>query len=64
MSATQPSLFPVNETQPRKCTARGCGTTRPSLCRHDADLAHDLTPGKRPRGCLNAYDPSKARIPY
>jgi hypothetical protein len=61
MSATQPSLFPVNETQPRKCT---CGTTRKSLCKWAADKHHYGIDTRQPKTCLLRYDQANAEIPY
>lgn len=45
---------------------RACETNRPSLCAHDADIAHGLIQpsSRRPSQCLNAYEPSTAPIPF
>jgi hypothetical protein len=64
MSAPEP-LFNPAETMPPKCTARDCQAgTRKNLCGYDADRDQGQLVGKRPRGCLNAHDPSKGVIPY
>lgn len=56
-------LFDPQITNPKKCS---CGTTRPSLCTHDANVNHGLIPKwtTRPRTCLNRHDPSTQEIPY
>ena len=62
MSTPEP-LFAVSQTAPPKC--KTCGTTRPSLCEHDANIAHGIVSRtrRRPRTCLNAYDPKTAPMP-
>lgn len=64
MTAQQPSLFDPRTTEKPKCTS--CGATVKNLCRHDADLEHGLISRtrKRPKACLNSYDPNTARIPF
>jgi hypothetical protein len=59
----QPGLFDPDTTVARLCPS--CRTTRKNLCRHDADVRHEAIPAsaKRPRGCLNAHDPTTAPFP-
>jgi hypothetical protein len=61
---TPEPLFAVKDTEPKRCNS--CGTTRASLCVHDANIAHGLVSRtlKRPRSCLNSYQPDTAEIPY
>lgn len=60
--ASQEQLFVITER--RKCTS--CGSVRKNLCGHDADIAEGFISAtrKRPRGCLNSYDPTTAEIPF
>lgn len=60
---TQPTLFDPKKTEKPVCPS--CGTTAKNLCKHDADVRHDLTlaSSRRPRGCLAAYDPHTAPFP-
>jgi len=47
------ALFDAAATLPPKC--RSCGTTRPNLCRWEADRDHyPAAAGKRPKTCLNS----------
>lgn len=64
MTARPETLFPVADTQPPRCKA--CNATRKNLCRHDADLEHGLISAtkRRPKSCLNAWDPNTAPIPF
>ena len=59
----EPRLFDPKQTDAKKCGLRRCGTTRKSLCAFDADVAHGIPVGKRPKTCLNAYDPATAPMP-
>ena len=54
----QPSLFDDAIVTKRLCPS--CRTTRPNLCRHDADVRHEAIARtvKRPKGCLNAPNPT------
>lgn len=56
-------LFNPATVEPKKCTAKGC-PGKASLCRHDADREAGEPVGKRPRTCLNSYDPATAQTPY
>ena len=62
----QPTLFDADRTQTTSCPV--CGELRESdeaIVRHcPSDHWADGYPGKRPVGCLNAYDPEHAEIPY
>lgn len=57
-------LFDPKTVEPPVC--KSCGTGKKNLCRHDADLEQGLISRsrRRPRTCLNAYDPATAEIPY
>lgn len=58
----QPQLFDHKQTQPKKCV-RGC--KKKNVCDHDANIAHGIVgAGKRPKSCLNAWDPKTAEIPF
>ena len=57
----QSALFNAEQTQPKKCV-RGC--KHKNLCDHDANIAHGMLAGKRPRTCLNSYDPKEGVIPF
>lgn len=52
------------------CPVPGCQAIRlPDqdrvvTCAHDQAVAIGDVPGRRPRGCLNTYDPSTSPIPY
>lgn len=67
MTQPQPSLFDPASIVPAVCPA--CGATkqpqadRAPACTHDHDQRSE--PGiRRPRGCLNAYNPATTEIPY
>jgi hypothetical protein len=49
---------------PAKCGHKGC-PSKASLCKHEADIAHGIIDrfSRRPRSCLNAYDPKTAPLP-
>lgn len=57
----QPALFDPAQTQPQHCPIGHCQAIRQPnqdrvpTCAHDLNQEHHR---KRPRGCLNAYDPS------
>ena len=57
------TLFDPATTAPPKCKA--CGATAKNVCVHDADLEHGLITNtrRRPKSCLNAYDPKTAPLP-
>lgn len=63
MPQGQQLFDPATTDQPR---CDHCNTTRRNLCKHDADLEQGLVSitRRRPRTCLNGYDPSTAEIPY
>ena len=60
----QAALF---DPEPRHCPVPGCGAIllpnqdRVITCHHD--LQPDQTE-RRPKACLNTYNPAKAPIPY
>lgn len=60
MTPAQP-LFDPRQFEPKTCPA--CGTTRKNLCRYSADLRDGQATGKRPKGCLDRYDPHTAPLP-
>ena len=60
MTQAEPmTLFP----EPRRCDT--CGQTA-DRCAHDDDVSHGLkeASSKRPKDCLNAWDPQTAEIPF
>ncbi len=60
----QPQLFdPATVERPR---CRACGARAKNLCRHDADIEHGtiVASARRPKSCLNQYDPRTAPFPY
>lgn len=67
MNPTDPHLFDPAENTPQTCAAGHCQAIRlPGQHGPIITCAHDLDPEhrRRPRGCLNAYDPATAEIPY
>lgn len=64
----QPELFDVSRTVPTACPAGHCqairlpGQQRVVTCEYDLEPAHPYR-GKRPKGCLNTYDPATAPLP-
>lgn len=57
----QQQLFDAGKTEPRRCS-RGC--KKKDICQYDGDLAHGIVlAGKRPKSCLNAYEPKTAPFP-
>lgn len=62
-----PTLFDPDRTTPQTCTVNGCpairfpNQTRVPTCKHDLDLGEYR--GKRPRRCLNHYDPATTPFP-
>lgn len=61
---TEPQLFDPNTTERPVCPA--CGTVAKNLCEHDADIAAGIRDPytRRPKGCLNAFDPAEGVIPF
>lgn len=66
----QSTLFDPSRTSPTPCSVPGCQAIRfpgqqlVPTCEHDRDQAFQGWTRNRPRGCLNAYDPQHAEIPY
>lgn len=63
----QASLFDDLELRDPDVAERPCGAChvrRRSLCEYDLERAAGAPLGKRPRSCLNAYDPATAPLPY
>ena len=65
---TDQTLFDTAET-PKACPLGHCQAIRlldqqkVVTCAHDQAIATTDLPGRRPRGCLNAHDPSTAPLP-
>lgn len=63
---TEPALFAADQPCPVPgCPAIQLAAQQPPIptCRHDLDPPDDR-PYRRPRGCLNTYNPENAPIPY
>lgn len=62
---SQAELFDVDETVPHACPEGHCQAIRLPGQTSVPTCAHDLDPDRkrRPRGCLNAYDPATAPLP-
>ncbi len=61
----QPELFSPAATVPQACPVGHCQAIRLPDQDRVLTCAHDLDPepSRRPRGCLNAYDPATAPMP-
>jgi hypothetical protein len=61
----QPALFDAARTTPTACPVGHCQAIRLPNQDKVATCAHDLDPERRrrPRGCLNTYDPATAPFP-
>jgi hypothetical protein len=61
----QTELFDVSRTIPTPCPFGACQAIRLPGQDRVLTCAHDLEPepGRRPRGCLNTYDPATAPLP-
>lgn len=60
----QPRLFDASTTERPTCPT--CGARAKNACAHDGDIAHGLKEplARRPRGCIAAYNPHTAPIPF
>lgn len=60
----EPRLFDPATTSPPRCSS--CGATDARACEHDRERDEGFVSPtrRRPRGCLKAYDPATAQIPF
>lgn len=64
---TQAALFDPADTMPRQCphchAVRRHDDARAAGCHHDLEIDAGAPRARRPRACLNAWDPSTHPLP-